>query len=138
MPRTRRVIVLEPLTGSDCHHRALMWPKPGISQGFGQALLLPGAFSPLAAAAVFTKNYALPCFDPAGSEAAHDPDRCRYERACEPDARVAAAVGRRLYIWSVPAGRKPAADRPRHVVAGPRPPAGSGPHRRARKPCVFL
>src|ERR1700679_2399461 len=35
------LIVLEPLTGSN--HRTRMWPKPGISRAFGQALLT-GAF----------------------------------------------------------------------------------------------
>ena len=69
---------------------------------------------------------------------ADDPVRCPCQRGCKPDARAAAAVGRRRRLRAVSSGRQPAADRSRHDVADhgramdPRSPRG------ARDRRVFL
>src|SRR5258705_1143814 len=75
---------------------------------------------PASAAARFTKNYALACFDraekPQETGRANDHVRCQYRRGCQPDARAAASVGRRPHLYAVSAGRKPAADRCRYEL----------------------
>src|ERR1019366_8354078 len=75
---------------------------------------------------------------PARNPAADDHVRCPYHRGCKPDARPAAAVGRRRRLPAVPAGRRPAADRSRYDVADHGRPVDSRPPRGAGNRCLFL
>src|SRR5258707_6836658 len=108
----------------------MMWPNSGFLGRF-----------PASAAARFTKNYALACFDraekPQESGRADDYVRCQYRRGYQPDARAAAAVGRRPDLCAVSGGRKQAADRSGYVVADDRRSVDIGPSRRARDRWLF-
>src|SRR3982074_535414 len=64
--------------------------------------------------------------------------RCQYCGECKPDARPAAAVGRRLYLRTVSAGREPAADRSRYDVADHRRAVDPGTSRGTRDRRLFL
>ena len=89
----------------------------------------------------FTKNYAPACLvgrdlgNRKKSERADDHLLCPCDRAGQPAARLAAAVGRRRHLYADAAGRESFADGSRHDVADhrravdPRPSRGAGNRR---------